>query len=220
MSTLFLYDIDGTLISTGGIGRACLDAAFEQLHGLAGAFRRVRFGGRTDRGIVARAYAGSGIPQTAAHTARLKARYLELLRERLRPEDLTTYPGVHRAVRATAAVGHNALLTGNWRDGARIKLGAAGLWQHFDFGAFGDDSPDRNALVPVARERARERGLHIDRVVVVGDTEADVACARAGGAAAVAVLTGWGDGPLLEAADPDLLIEDLHSGLEALLALA
>lgn len=219
MSTLFLYDIDGTLISTDGMGRACLDAAFEQVYGVADAFRGVRFGGRTDRGIVASAYANTGVPQTEQGTARLKRRYLALLAERLRPEGLTIHPGARRAIQATAGRGHNALLTGNWREGARIKLGAAGLWDPFGFGAFGDDSPDRNDLVPVAVERARSRGLSVERVVVLGDTEADVACARAGGATAVAVLTGWADRSLLEAAGPDLLIEDLESGLEALLAL-
>lgn len=220
MKTLFLYDIDGTILSTQGAGRASLNAAFEDLYGVAHAFAEVRFGGRTDPGIIARAYELANLPCTAKEAARLQSRYLELLHIRLSSADITVHPGVSNAIEATAPLGRNALLTGNWRAGAQAKLGAVDLWHPFAFGAFGDDSPNRNDLVPVAVERSRASGFSPERVIVIGDTEADVACARAGGALAVAVLTGWADRVLLEGAGPDLLIEDLGSGLKALLALA
>jgi phosphoglycolate phosphatase-like HAD superfamily hydrolase len=85
------------------------------------------------------------------------------------------------------------LLTGNFRDGARIKLERFDLWRYFRCGAYGDDSPDRNALVPVAVERASAsglRGVAPEDVIVVGDTPHDVACAHAAGAVAVGVATG------------------------------
>jgi len=220
VNTLFLYDIDGTILSTQGAGRASLDAAFEQLHGVERAFAEVRFGGRTDPGIIDRAYALAGLGYTPEDAGRLQARYLELLNARLAGADITVHPGVHRAIEATAPLGRNALLTGNWEVGAQAKLGAVDLWHPFDFGAFGDDSPNRNDLVPVAVERSRASGFDPARVIVIGDTEADVACARAGGALAVAVLTGWADRGVLERARPDLLIDDLDAGLDALLALA
>jgi phosphoglycolate phosphatase-like HAD superfamily hydrolase len=85
-----------------------------------------------------------------------------------------------------------ALLTGNFRRSARIKLEYFDLWAPFPFGAFADDATDRNALVPVALDRAREAGHapQADRVIVIGDTPLDVECARAGGVRALGVATG------------------------------
>jgi phosphoglycolate phosphatase-like HAD superfamily hydrolase len=110
------------------------------------------------------------------------------------------------------------LLTGNWREGARLKLSAINLWWEGP-SAFGDDAVDRNHLVPVARRRAVEQGHPVRRVVVIGDTPKDVECARAGGAIAVAVKTGFATVESLEQSQPDLLLSDLDQGLDALLAL-
>ena len=90
------------------------------------------------------------------------------------------------------------------------------MWERFAFGAFGDDSAVRNDLVPIARTRFENPSAP---VVVIGDTLADVACARAGDAVAVAVCTGWAPRDDLQAAAPDLLLEDLEQGREALLEL-
>ncbi len=220
--TLFLYDIDGTVLSSGGAGRIALNLAFEALYGVVDVFDRVDFGGRTDPSITEQAHALAGLPLGPDSVSELKQAYLERLPVVLdqRRELMGLHPGVREALDATARLGVNALLTGNWRDGARHKLGCFGLWEAFDFGAFGDDSGDRNALVPVAEERARLRGLSLDRTVVIGDTPADVACARAGGATAVAVLTGWSTRQALEEAGPDVLVEDLTTGLTALLETA
>jgi phosphoglycolate phosphatase-like HAD superfamily hydrolase len=132
-------------------------------------------------------------------------------------DQMQVCPGVQQALRETAKLGHNALLTGNWQEGAVRKLQAAGLGDFFSWGAFGDDGPDRDALVPVLRARAASLGLSFDKVVVIGDTPADVDCARAGGAQVVAVQTGWCSHEELLRAEPDLLIHDLVSGLVPLL---
>ena len=149
----------------------------------------------------------------------LQDAYLPRLEEELarRAGDLVVHPGVGALLDASAAMGTHALLTGNWQAGAQRKLQAAGLWDRFALGAFGDDSPHRNDLVPILAERARQAGFPADRVVVVGDTEADLACARAGGALAVLVGTGWRTMAELKALKPDLLLEDLASGSEAFL---
>lgn len=219
---LYLYDIDGTVLSTGGAGRLALNQAFEDLYGIQDGFDAVSFAGSTDQRIAAQAHALAGVPCDEDAVARLQSAYLARLPAMLAElsDALVLHPGVRAAVTATAARGTNALLTGNWRAGARLKLGQVDLWDAFALGAFGDDSPDRNALVPVAEARARQAGVAFDRTVVIGDTPADVACARAGGAVAVAVLTGWSDRATLQAAGPDLLLEDLASGLEALLSVA
>jgi len=219
---LFLYDIDGTVLSSAGAGRRALDLAFEALYGVAGAFDRVSFGGATDPGITERAHRLAGLPFGPRSAEVLREAYLARLPEVLESmrEVMVLHPGVREALTATAGVGVNGLLTGNWRGGARLKLGCFDLWEAFEVGAFGDDSGDRDDLVPVAERRARGLGLDFGRTVVIGDTPADVACARAGGAIAVAVLTGWSTAEALEAAEPDLLVEDLERGLPALLEVA
>ncbi len=113
----------------------------------------------------------------------------------LSPANTRVLPGVREVLDALAARGDVAvgLLTGNIRRGAEIKLAAAGLSGHFAIGAFGSDEEDRNRLVPVARARAHAfwaEEFPGDRTVVVGDAQADILCARAGGARAVAVASG------------------------------
>lgn len=108
------------------------------------------------------------------------------------------------------------LLTGNVRRGAEIKLRAAELWDFFPFGAFGSDHEDRNRLVEIARARALELSgepFPGRQTVVVGDAEADIRCARAGGARAVAVASGWTSHAKLAALEPDTLLESLASPL-------
>jgi phosphoglycolate phosphatase-like HAD superfamily hydrolase len=104
------------------------------------------------------------------------------------------------------------LLTGNIRAGARVKLEHFGLWQYFPFGAFADDSGDRNRLGPVALERARQHlgrpDLRHTDLVVIGDTPHDIACARAVGAHAVATATGGASYDELAAHTPDLIVRD------------
>jgi phosphoglycolate phosphatase len=213
-SALFAWDIDGTLLSTGGAGRAALNKAFAALHGVPSAFANVEFAGRTDPGICEQAFLGAGLPCTEEAVEALQTAYLPLLDEELerRAGDLVVHPGVGAILDASAALGTHALLTGNWKAGARRKLQAVGLWDRFVLGAFGDDSPRRNDLVPILAERARKEGVPADQVVVIGDTEADLACARAGGALAVLVGTGWCTMEELEALKPDLLLEDQETG--------
>ncbi|MCB9745464.1 MAG: haloacid dehalogenase-like hydrolase [Alphaproteobacteria bacterium] len=214
---LVLWDIDGTLLSTGGVGRSALSAAFEALHGVPDAFEGLSFAGRTDSGICADAYRRAALTPSDAEHGALQERYLEQLEARLAARRPTLAPGVHDALSASERLGLSGLLTGNWAAGAQRKLSAVDLWGRFAVGAFGDDSPDRDELVPVARERARRLGWEGGPVVVIGDTVHDVSCARAGGAIAVAMLTGWGSREALTAAGPDLLLEDLERGLDALL---
>jgi phosphoglycolate phosphatase-like HAD superfamily hydrolase len=221
MKVLWLYDIDGTILSTEGAGRASMSQAFELCFGVEQAFSGLSFAGATDLGITGQAFEAAGLPQDSE---RLRVAYLPLLSGRLAKKPPRLCPGIHPLLPRTAAVGHNALLTGNWRTGARIKLEAldlAGPFEHQGrlLGAFGDDAADRNHLVPIAQAQARAAGLAFDLTVVIGDTPRDVACARAGQALAVAVCTGWSNREELEASGPDLLVEDLVSGADALLDL-
>ena len=105
-----------------------------------------------------------------------------------------------------------ALLTGNFARAAQIKLEHFKIWHYFVCGAYGDDAPDRDALVPVAVSRARGKGVAVRsaaQVVVVGDTPLDIQCARAAGARSVAVATGSFDEASLRGHAPDGVLSDL-----------
>jgi len=219
MSVLLAWDIDGTLLRSGGAGRAALDRAFNKCFQVGGVFNEVDFRGRTDPGLIAEAFELAGRPYSPQDAELLRRTYVVFLEEELerKSDRMQVCPGVEQALAETAKLGHNALLTGNWQEGAVRKLQAAGLGDFFSWGAFGDDGPDRDALVPVLRERAVQLGLSFDRVVVIGDTPADVNCARAGQADVVAVQTGWCTHDDLLRAEPDLIVNDLASGLVPLL---
>jgi phosphoglycolate phosphatase-like HAD superfamily hydrolase len=214
---IVLFDVDGTLVLTGRAGLRGMTSAFSRLYGSPGALAGIPVAGRTDRAIVSDALRAAGLAVTPEEILRLRDAYIaDLQVEMGRPvadfsgvlpgvtallEELEALPGV--------SVG---LLTGNFEAGARIKLGHFDLWDRFPYGAFGDDHDDRTALVPVALARARAAGIAetpADRVVVVGDTPLDIACARAHGARVVAVATGSYSSDDLRAAGADVVVETL-----------
>lgn len=193
-----LFDIDGTLIRSGRAGLRSLNAACEARFGVAGALAGVSLAGRTDRAILTEVLLTLGREAGDEALDALRTAYLAHLRvEIARPGDgpSDVLPGVTPLLDALAARGDVAvgLLTGNFEQGARIKLGHFGLWPRFAFGAFGDAHADRRLLVPLALARGREAGYAAppaERVVIVGDTPLDVDCAKAYGARAIAVATG------------------------------
>ena len=197
MQTLLLFDIDGTLILSGRAGLRALDHAFEHVTGAADAFRGINPAGRTDGFLLEEAARRAGLTLTPELREAVEARYYERLAHEIeKPGEgrKSVMPGVRPLIdsldgRPDVVL---ALLTGNFRRSARIKLEYFDLWAPFRFGAFADDATDRNALVPVALDRAREAGHapHADRVIVIGDTPLDVECARAGGVRALGVATG------------------------------
>jgi phosphoglycolate phosphatase-like HAD superfamily hydrolase len=209
-----LFDIDGTLLSSGGAGKAAMEAALREEFGLDAIRGQVPYSGRTDRSIGRDLLRLHGFDDAPASWQRLRDGYLERLPRCLQRHPGRVLPGIaalleRLSVREDVAVG---LLTGNVRAGARLKLGHYGLFHHFAFGGFGDEHFDRD---DVAREALAEVRRHLngsvqlDRVWVIGDTPLDVSCARSIGARVVAVATGWHSRDELEAAAPDLLFADL-----------
>ncbi|MDB5307372.1 MAG: gph 2 [Gemmataceae bacterium] len=211
---IILFDIDGTLVRTGGAGKAAMEAGLRAAFGIAELRDGVPYSGRTDRAIARDLLAVHGIDPTPANQQTLQDAYLAHL-----PESLTTHggivcPGVAELLAAlhTRAGTVLGLLTGNVRSGARQKLGHFGLWDYFACGGFGDDHFDRD---DVARTALAEICSHVGREVdpadvwVIGDTPLDVKCARAIGARAVAVATGWHPADELAGCDPDFLFTDL-----------
>jgi len=217
---LMLFDIDGTLLRAGGSGRKAMNDAFDETFGVANAFRDVSFAGSVDPQIFSQACGTAQVVVQPGDLERFQRNYITALDHRLREagEAYRLLPGVPDVLDQAAALGCCALLTGNWRIGAFRKLHDFALWDRFAFGVFGGDGQVRDDLVPVARRRAQELGLSVDRVVVIGDTPADVQCARAGDAEVVAVKTGWSSEEALIASAPDLLIEDFVQGAAELRA--
>jgi len=224
---LFLFDVDGTLVTARGAGRAAFGRALQATYGTPGAVDVYDFRGKTDPRIVWDLMRGAGLDD-AAITRGLDAffaAYLEELRRAIGDGSrVQVMPGIAAVVSALAArddalVG---LLTGNIEAGARLKLAPTGLWPLFSVGAFGSDDMDRRRLPAIARARARlvaGRDFPFARVTIIGDTPLDVDCARACGAVAVAVATGQHPQEELAACEPDHIFADFTDVARALAAL-
>lgn len=214
---LVLFDIDGTLLLSGRAGLRAMTRAFAASFGVADGFTHAAFGGRTDSFLVSQALQAAGLPDTAENHARFRDAYLPLLEEEIQ-HDGTGHKGLMPGVRELieALVEHDhlhlALLTGNYRQAAEIKLTYFELWDFFEWGAFSDDAADRNALVPIARQRAAIYDVPpeaLERVMVIGDTPYDIECARVAGAQSIAVATGGHSVEELRAAGADVVLKDL-----------
>jgi phosphoglycolate phosphatase-like HAD superfamily hydrolase len=198
MRKLVLFDIDGTLVLTGGAGLRAMNRALEETLGHADGLNGIPLAGRTDWSILLDAVGKVGREIDNELLSTLRDRYITNLAQEIEHPGKgpkTVMPGIRELLHALAARDDVflGLLTGNFEEGARIKLGHFDLWRYFTCGAFGGDAADRNALVPFAVKRARQCGLPAiaaSDVLVVGDTPHDVACAHAAGAVAVAVATG------------------------------
>jgi phosphoglycolate phosphatase len=209
-----LFDIDGTLIASGGAGKAALEAALASEFGITNLIDKVPLSGRTDRAILRDLFRLHIIDDTPANRARLLGSYLGHLPACLERCAGHVLPGIsellrHLRTRDDVAVG---LLTGNVRAGARVKLGHFGLHDYFAFGGYGDDHHDRDDVAREALAEVRRRfngAIAPERIWVIGDTPLDVQCARCIGARAVAVATGWHSRDELAAHRPDLLFTDL-----------
>ena len=217
MARLVLWDVDGTLVHTAGIGADVFDRALEQVVGSPPA-SRIWLSGKTDPQI-AREYLelmavddlDERLPVVIEAVEAEVAAAATLLAST--GKALTGVPEVLTRLAAVDGV-HQTLLTGNTMANAIVKVTAFGLqrWLDLEIGAYGSDHADRSELVPIALERARRlRGLDVDstRTWVVGDTANDLACARAGGARCLLVATGRTSLADLEALTPDAVVADL-----------
>lgn len=203
---LWLFDIDGTLVDTGGAGLRALERAARDCFGGAAPVLDLR--GATDSGILGDLYRHYDREPEEALAEAFFGRYLEVLGENLRDSNYASrvLPGVVEILGRLAAVDEISvgLLTGNIEAGARAKMSHFGLDHHFAFGAFGCDHADRNQLGPIALERAAAhagRSFTPEETLVIGDTPKDIACARAIGARCLAVATGAVPAGQLEGAD-------------------
>jgi phosphoglycolate phosphatase-like HAD superfamily hydrolase len=208
----WLFDVDGTLLTTEGAARESFARAVRECLGVADDLADIAFAGRTEPLILKDILGKHGVRFADGEEARFWDRVFEVMRAAFRPPRGRLLPGVEPLLDRIEAEPRwvSGLLTGNMTQMARIKLERFGIRERFAFGAFGEEAPDRDALARVAVERvARRYGVPPGRCVVVGDTEHDIACARAAGARVVAVATGSRPRALLEARAPDLMLDDL-----------
>jgi phosphoglycolate phosphatase-like HAD superfamily hydrolase len=217
MQRLVLFDIDGTLLTTDGVAARALREALREVYGTSGPTDGYSFAGRTDPQITRDLMRMEGIEggRVEAGLETVWRLYLERLGGRLGGTRLSLFPGVRELVerldRSPDAV--LGLLTGNLRDGARLKLRAAGLdFERFAVGAFGSDHADRSELPALAIERAEARFGHRfsgKAVVIIGDTPLDVACGEHLGVRTIAVATGSYSVDDLRATGADHVFESL-----------
>jgi phosphoglycolate phosphatase-like HAD superfamily hydrolase len=210
---LLLWDIDGTLISTGAAGqRAIGRATAARFKG--GDLDGVEIAGRTDVGIGRQILSKYHAPVNDEGVRAFLDLYVEFLAEELPRGKGRVLPGVLELLEdaATKSDLTLGLLTGNLERGAKLKLEHYDLWRFFAFGAFADDHHDRNELGAFALSRARETtGIDFAaaQIDVIGDTGHDIACGKAFGARTIAVATGPWPRQQLATHEPDFLFDDL-----------
>ena len=213
---LLLFDIDGTLLLSDGVGRRTIREALSEIVGRPVTSDSVSFSGRTDPAIMRDVLLESGCSVDEANELLpiCLETFAAIFVERVQPRHMTVLPGVVQlldtlAERFRLPLG---LVTGNLKTTAFAKLRAAGLEDYFSFGAYGSDHEDRNLLPGVAMDRARLHGhepVRAERTVVIGDTEHDIGCSRHAGISVVAVATGKIPLEQLAEHEPDLLLSDL-----------
>ena len=215
--TIVLFDIDGTLVSTGGLARKALQTAVEEHFGDAATFA-FSFGGMTDRAIFRRGLEAMGEKYNDDRARPVLDRYLTLLRDHLDAANgmHRTYRGAVDVVRRTAAEADVAagIGTGNVEAGARLKLRPFGLNELLPFGGFGSDAEPRAEVIAHGARRGAERlgaALNDCRLVIVGDTPADVRAAHDNGGICVGVTTGTASAEQLHEAGA----EHVFPGLDA-----
>jgi phosphoglycolate phosphatase-like HAD superfamily hydrolase len=217
MVRLVLFDIDGTLVRTGGAGVKAFAKVFETEFGATDGFERLKFAGRTDVSLVREFFGVHKIAATPQNFQRFFGRYVFWLDHILQKSETATCPGVWEFIHQLEELSPPpvlGLLSGNIRLGAEIKLRHFDLWKVFATGAFADDHEDRNQIAAIARERGCKilgEELVDDQVLVIGDTPLDIRCARAIGARALGVATGGSMLEELRRYTPDWAVADLNS---------
>jgi phosphoglycolate phosphatase-like HAD superfamily hydrolase len=216
MIRLVLFDIDGTLVHTGGAGVKAFAKVFQTEFNAHDGFEKLKFAGRTDVSLVREFFKYHNIAETAENFERFFERYVFWLDYILGHSKTDACPGIWdflaglKELRRPPLTG---LLTGNIRLGAEIKLRHFDLWKEFETGAFADDSEHRDQIAAVARERGRRllgNGLRDQEILVIGDTPLDIRCGRAIGARVLAVATGGATLDELKRHEPDWAAQDLR----------
>lgn len=212
---LVLFDIDGTLLLTNSTNRRILIDALMAVYGTEGSARSHSFAGKMDSVIIYEVLKEAGLNEThiAEKFPAVKNTYIDLVKKQLLAEDIELMKGIPELLSALSGRTDMVLglLTGNFEGSGRHKLALPALNHFFPFGAFADDASHRNELPAIAVERAHNlTGTKFkgEDVVIIGDTEHDIKCARTIGAKSIAVATGSYSAEQLSAYSPAALFDD------------
>jgi len=217
MARAVLFDIDGTLIRTGGAGVKAFAMAGETAFGISNGTAHMKFAGRTDTGLVREFLELHSLETSPTNINLFLDAYVFWLEHMLQQCHGAICPGVIRFIQELRALPNPpliGLLTGNIRLGAEIKLRHYGLWDEFETGAFADDHEDRNQIAADAHRRLRQRlqtDLPGEQIVVIGDTPHDIRCGRHIGAKVLAVATGGAAFEEIQQHAPNWCVADLRS---------
>ncbi len=217
---LILFDIDGTLVNTGGAGSRALNIVFREYFSIDNAFKNINMAGKTDVQIIKEGLADNNLKIQNGLIEELSNLYIKTLSIEINNNRKRIMPGVKESLRLLSNqknLFNLGLLTGNMEQGARIKLEAFDLNKYFSFGAFGSDDEDRNKLLPYAIKRFHKiynREVNFSDCVVIGDTPRDVECAKPYGAYCIAVATGPYTVEHLQNAGAHVVMKNLSNTLE------
>lgn len=211
--SIYLFDIDGTLLRSGRAGQLAMEETLKQEFGVTQLDYEIPTAGRTDRAIITDLFAWHAVPMTEERFNRFRDRYFSLLPAHLQQGGLVL-PGVADllAELAQQATDRLGLLTGNFEISGWLKVKHYALDHFFQFGTFGDFHVDRDDLARLALANLQQRwgtGIDPQNIWVIGDTPADIQCARAIGARVLAVATGRYSLSELQNAQPDAALDNL-----------
>ncbi|HEX9046613.1 MAG TPA: HAD hydrolase-like protein [Verrucomicrobiae bacterium] len=215
MVRLVLFDIDGTLVHTGGAGTKAFSQTFSHMFGLHHGAERMKFAGRTDVSLVREFFRIHGVAETPDNFRKFFENYVFWLEHVVAQSTGGQCRGVTGFIAELLQLPQPpmlGLLTGNIQLGAEIKLRRFGLWDFFVMGGFADDHEDRNHIAVAALQRGRrvlDPHLQPHEVVVIGDTPFDVRCGKFIGARTLAVATGGSPYEELKKHDADWTVETL-----------
>ncbi len=206
---VFLFDIDNTLLYTGGAGGLAMNLAFAEMFGIQDGFAQVEFSGRTDRYILQQGLACHGLGNAEPVLDDFTERYYSLLPRALRERQGYLMPGFPQLLDALASTPgvRLGLATGNFSKAAAVKLEYYGLHGYFSGGGFGEGSLERSVIVRQAIESVGD-GASLGEVLVIGDTPHDITAASENGVAGVGVATGSYSTRDLRASGARLVFED------------
>jgi len=212
---LLLFDIDGTLLLSGGASRVALNRAFSHVFGYENGLQDVSMMGRTDPLIMKEVLDRHDLPWDENRMKTFQQVYYQFLEQEMQnPETVKTrLPGIDRLLEILSKDEAFVLgvLTGNWEHGATIKLRHFNLQHYFQLGAYASDEAERHKLVPVALKKFEQRFQQTilpDNVYVIGDTPLDIIAARPHGVRTVAVATGYHDKESIQKENPDIIYDN------------
>ncbi len=216
LKKLVLFDIDGTLLSVNSINRRILMDALREVYGTEGSAGTHNFAGKMDSVIIYEVLQNTGLSDgsIAEKFDKAKETYIEMFRMQAKPSDIILMQGIRELLdklSASSAV-MLGLLTGNFEGSGRHKLLLPDINHYFSFGAFADDAASRNELPQVAVDKAYQltgKKFSDQNIIIIGDTEHDIACARVLNAKSIAVATGTYSSAELKKHNPHILYENL-----------